>query len=382
MDDVTQRVRSMYERYPYPTRPRGVVSDVHPRLLLSYLDGPLPARPLRVLDAGCGTGSACLGTALCNPDLQVTAIDMNRAALEQVRAEATELGLANLQVCEADLMTGQGLAIPEGGFDVIFCSGVLHHLSDPARGLELLVRALAPRGVLRLMVYGTLGRHGLYRLVEALDALHPDRLQLEERLRLGRKIAEHLSEDSPVSLPPWQDIHQIDDVEFVDRYLNLNDRSYLAGELLDLVEGAGLRHVRWYEPRHWSLDGGDPELRALYDALPPRRRWALMERLTHRTQLDLMLSHADATDRRPPRPRLEFVALSPQVALRMSVRSAGGNRMVYHPTATLREGAERSLAPSELGLLEAALPGPVPAAQFDPALVDALLAEELLYRPV
>ncbi len=382
MDDVTQRVRSMYERYPYPTRPRGVVSDVHPRLLLSYLDGPLPTRPLRVLDAGCGTGSASLGTALCNPDLRVTAIDMNRSALEQVRAEAAELGLKNLEVCEADLMTGQGLTIPEGGFDVIFCSGVLHHLSDPARGLELLVRALAPRGVLRLMVYGTLGRHGLYRMVEALDALHPDRLQLEERLRLGRRLLQHLPENSPVSLPPWQDVHQIDDVEFVDRYLNLNDRSYLTDELLDLVEGAGLRHLRWYEPRHWSLSCGDPELEALAAALPPRRRWALLERLTHRTQLDLILGPAGSTDRRPPSPRLDFVALSPQVALRMSVRSAGGTRMVYHPTATLREGAERPLAPAELALLEAALPGPVPAAQFEPALVAALLAEELLYRPV
>src|SRR5688572_21661479 len=131
MDDVTQRVRSMYERYPYPTKPPGVISDVHPRLLLSYLDGPLASRPLRVLDAGCGTGSASLGTALCNPEVQVTASDMNRSALQAVRAEAAELKLGNLEVCEVDLMTGQGLTVPEGGFDVIFCSGVLHHLSEP-----------------------------------------------------------------------------------------------------------------------------------------------------------------------------------------------------------------------------------------------------------
>jgi len=387
MDDVTQRVRSMYERYPYPTKPRGVISDMHPRLLVSYLEGPLPARPLRVLDAGCGTGSASLGTAMCNPDVQVTAGDMNRSALEQVRSEAAELGLRNLDVREADLMTGQGLTVPEGGFDVIFCSGVLHHLSDPARGLEFLVRALAPRGVLRLMVYGTLGRHGLYRFVEALDALHPDRLQLEERLRLGRKLLPYLPEDSPVRLPPWQDIHEVDDVEFVDRYLNLNDRSYLVADLLDLAEGAGLRFLRWYEPRHWTLSGycDDPELLARFEDLPRRRQWALLERLTQRPQLDLLLCHPDAAERRPAANlQLEFVALNPQVALRTSLRTAGGGRMVYHPTAALREGAERPLSPAEMAVLEAACPGPVPvsALRADPGLVSALLAEELLYRPV
>lgn len=387
MDDVTQRVRSMYERYPYPTKPRGVVSDMHPRLLLSYLEGPLPARPLRVLDAGCGTGSASLGTAMCNPDLQVTAGDMNRTALEQVRSEAAELSLGNLRVIELDLMSGHGLDVPEGGFDVIFCSGVLHHLSEPARGLEHLVRALAPRGVMRLMVYGTLGRHGLYRFVEALDALHPERLQLEERLRLGRKLLGYLPEDSPVALPPWQDIHQIDDVEFVDRYLNLNDRSYLTDELLDLVEGAGLKHLRWYEPRHWSLDGycDDAELLSLFAALPARRRWTLLERLTQRPQLDLILCHAGAAERQPAASlRLEFVALNPQVALRTSLRSAGGGRMVYHPTAALREGAERAVTPAEMAVLEAACPGPVPASSWpgEPSLVAALLSEELLYRPV
>ena len=377
----------MYERYPYPTKPRGVISDVHPRLLLSYLEGPLPSRPLRILDAGCGTGSASLGTAMCNPQAQVTAIDMNRSALDQVRTEAAELGLTNLEVREADLMTLEGLTVPEGGFDVIFCSGVLHHLSRPAQGLGCLARALAPRGVMRLMVYGRLGRHGLYRFVEALDALYPERTHLEERLELGRRLMAGVEPDSPVCQPPWQDVGRIDDVEFVDRYLNLNDNSYLVGELLDLVEGAGLRGLRWYEPRHWSLAGvcADEDLVRRVEALEPRRRWAMVERLAQRPQLDLIVAPASARERaHPANLRLEFVALSPQVALRMSTRSAGGSVMVYHATATLREGGERPLTPQEKLVLERACPGPVPVASLGAAesLIASLLAEELLYRPV
>ena len=40
-----------------------------------------------------------------------------------------------------------------GKFDLIQCSGVLHHLSNPQEGLNILSEALAEKGGAAIMVY-------------------------------------------------------------------------------------------------------------------------------------------------------------------------------------------------------------------------------------
>ena len=47
-------------------------------------------------------------------------------------------------------------------FDLITCTGVLHHLPEPDRGLEALRSVLAPDGAMSLMLYGRTGRMAVY----------------------------------------------------------------------------------------------------------------------------------------------------------------------------------------------------------------------------
>jgi SAM-dependent methyltransferase len=56
------------------------------------------------------------------------------------------------------LMIRQGL----GAFDYINCIGVLHHLETPSAGLAALTSVLKEDGGMNLMVYGELGRRGIY----------------------------------------------------------------------------------------------------------------------------------------------------------------------------------------------------------------------------
>ena len=62
-----------------------------------------------------------------------------------------------------------------GPFDYIDCCGVLHHLPDPAAGVEALLSVLAPGGGMGLMVYAPYGRTGIYMLQEGLRLLAPRR---------------------------------------------------------------------------------------------------------------------------------------------------------------------------------------------------------------
>ena len=49
-------------------------------------------------------------------------------------------------------------------FDLIVCTGVLHHLADPDAGLRALHDVLKPDGAMHLMVYAPYGRAGIYLL--------------------------------------------------------------------------------------------------------------------------------------------------------------------------------------------------------------------------
>ncbi len=46
--------------------------------------------------------------------------------------------------------------IAKGGFDLVVCCGVLHHLKDPSAGLCKLASVLTENGVLQLATYSTL----------------------------------------------------------------------------------------------------------------------------------------------------------------------------------------------------------------------------------
>ena len=102
-----------------------------------------PARaPLRVLDAGCGTG----GTAAALSDLGlVVGVDAHPRALHGCRAR----GLGAL--ARADV---QSLPFAEAVFDVVVSVDVLYHraVRDDAAALAELARVCRPRGVVLLLL--------------------------------------------------------------------------------------------------------------------------------------------------------------------------------------------------------------------------------------
>ena len=88
------------------------------------------------------------------------------------------------------------LELPESGlgpFDYVDCCGVLHHLQDPAAGIAALTAMLKPDGGLGLMLYGRLGRTGVYPMQELLRAVGGD-MPLAERVTLARRLLAQLPE--------------------------------------------------------------------------------------------------------------------------------------------------------------------------------------------
>lgn len=290
MHPVTAAVRALYERFPYPTGPVTLRMGFDVRRSLSFVDAERPTdRTPVVLDAGCGRGLGLLGMATAQPGLQFVGIDLNRTALAEATQAARQRGLRNVRFAEVDLETLDGLQIPDGGFDVIISSGVLHHLVDPSAGLGRLRSALAPWGVLDLMVYAKAGRVGIERVAAEIAQRFPEGT-VERRLAQARAFVTSNPFD-----PDHAEAARLDDVEFVDRYLHPQFVSYTLPELQALVQSAGMSALRWTDAAAW----GPPEHhRPATDDV-----WSVAQSHEARVQprmYDLLLTHGGVKHRPLP----------------------------------------------------------------------------------
>lgn len=94
------------------------------------------------------------------------------AEQEIARQRAALRGLTNIRWVEDSLLNVAGLGL--GTFHYINCSGVLHHLADPDAGLRALKAVLADDGAMGVMVYGAIGRLGIYHMQSMLRLMQPE----------------------------------------------------------------------------------------------------------------------------------------------------------------------------------------------------------------
>lgn len=184
---TARAVAEQYEAWPYPVWQR--VMDPEGETLADLFAGlgsdtpPLPTEP-DILVAGCGTGRETLLIARRAPGARVTAIDVSAASLAYA---ADRCRGAGVDFRRHDLHRASDL----GRFDLISCSGVLHHLADPEAGWAALVQALRPGGVMSVMLYSRLARMRVQgarrRIADLLDRPVDDDLLRAAR---GRLLAE------------------------------------------------------------------------------------------------------------------------------------------------------------------------------------------------
>jgi ubiquinone/menaquinone biosynthesis C-methylase UbiE len=399
MDEITQRVAAQYNRYPYPMDPNQIRADAFVDWLLAQVEREGGQRPLRVLDAGCGTGNGIVPVAEMAPQAQCVGVDVSEQALRLARITAQKAGLTNLTFAAGDLMQSHTLPRVEGGYDIIYCSGVLHHLADPSQGLSNLLDLLAPDGVMVVMVYNSYGRAPVWRFARAMDLIWPDRRDLAKRVPLARSILAALP-PCAVNAPPWDDAAAVPDNELVDRYLHAHDRGYTVLELFALLESAHAHFLRWLEPRAWEPINlvGRGQVAAVLDAMPHVQRYAALDLLFDHPSLTLLVGGPQARIRQPLNHadvlRSEL-AVNPQVRLATVSRRLNGQSLITDIEATVRGLAPQRLSAIQVALVQA-LEEPITGAQlvqrareWMPNLVEAaardaivaLLRAEIFFAP-
>ena len=261
-------VRQQYELLPYPARdPREEAqrliegSPSHLLELNHYLYAGARdfSRGFRALVAGGGTGDGLIMLAQHLSDrncpAEIVYLDLSTASRTIAEQRARVRGLTSIK-----FMTGSLLDLPNldlGTFNYIDCCGVLHHLADPAAGLAALTAVLAPDGGMGVMVYGTLGRTGVYpmqAMLKTLAAYAPaPALTPTAQLATARDLLKQLPATNWLRRNPAIGDHLAGgDAGLHDLLLHAQDRAYSVAELAELVKGAGLEIAAFIEP--WRYD--------------------------------------------------------------------------------------------------------------------------------
>lgn len=83
------------------------------------------------------------------------AIDLSGRSLAYAQQQAKKYKVENIQFIQADILE---FADFPALFDVIECSGVLHHMENPEQGLQSLSALLSPTGVMKIALYSEAAR--------------------------------------------------------------------------------------------------------------------------------------------------------------------------------------------------------------------------------
>jgi len=251
-------VQAFYERYPYPPPIDDLVAyqqrwqDRERRRADFHLFWP--TRPYRedhsILVAGCGTSQAAK-YAMRWPAARITGIDFSATSVRHTEQLKRKYKLDNLLIEQLPLERVGELGKT---FDQVICTGVLHHLPDPAVGLRALRRVLEPQGAMHLMVYAPYGRTGIYMLQEFCRRIgfRAPEGDIGELLAALKAL--------PEAHPLTRLLHEAPDFRseagLADALLHPQDRAYSVPQLFEFLEANGLTFGRWLRQAPYSLQAG------------------------------------------------------------------------------------------------------------------------------
>ena len=160
---ISNKVKSQYEDNPYPkwkdlplTPKKYTIKEYLNHKNIYFKENKTNKdKILEILVAGCGTGREPIMLSSVIKNLNITAIDLSRSSLSYAIRKAKEHHLNNINFFQCDLLNVKQL---DTKFDIILCSGVLHHMDDPIEGWRQLTNVLKEKGLMRIALYSKIAR--------------------------------------------------------------------------------------------------------------------------------------------------------------------------------------------------------------------------------
>jgi len=306
----------------------------------------------RILIAGCGTGDMAVSFAeqFLDSTAEIVAIDLSTASLAIAKARLKKRGLSNVTFHHMSILDLPNAGL--GEFDIIECSGVLHHLPDPNAGLAVLAQMLKPDGIMAVMVYAHYGRMSIYLVQELMKKLMTPETPRARKIEIAREYL------NMVPNGHWLTVNNsnfVDDITWpdgsgiYDLFLHSTDRAYTVPQLYEWAQRAGLTLVdlfgrytnsSMYNPESYTTS---PVLREILAEKPLSERQAIAELMHGNMHL-----HYFYAAKQPKTPA--------QLADDMVI-TYGSMQWLFHSFAT---AFLQTLATTEIGGKVEGLPRPFP----------------------
>ena len=289
-------VKAQYEALPYPPVDP---EDDHHRLEQTWLDD-LPminhycfggkqdfANHFRVLIAGGGTGDATIFLAeqLKGTNARIVHLDLSSASIAIARKRAAIRKLENIEWYEGSLLDLAQLGLAP--FDYINCVGVLHHLADPEAGLQALRSVLKPDGAIGLMVYGEVGRIGVYHMQRMLRLLGAD-CPVTERIGQAKELLGSLPASNWYRMAGELYNDRDTDAGLVDSLLHPQDRAYTVTQLYEWLHDRAGFDLRFTDVHRGSFPY-EPTLTLAIEATALRQRLGSMPLRDRQAMSELLM---------------------------------------------------------------------------------------------
>ncbi|HEX5182678.1 MAG TPA: methyltransferase domain-containing protein [Allosphingosinicella sp.] len=157
VEGQTEKVRQFYNEAPFPGYPPNdsltwLRTRAERSAFARLLDSAIPG-DARIVEIGCGTGQMSL--YLARADRIVIGCDLSRGALGLGASAARRWGVDRVRFVECDLTN---LPLRPGAFDVVYCSGVLHHTPDPRASFRSIAKMVRPGGTIVIGLYNLYAR--------------------------------------------------------------------------------------------------------------------------------------------------------------------------------------------------------------------------------
>jgi SAM-dependent methyltransferase len=154
---LTAQVKDFYEKTPFPNYDEmenlgSLIEKSRDRQFPEMLNQSIPPNA-RVLEVGCGTGQ--LGNFLSIAGRPVLSVDMCWNSLRLAHQFKTKQRLNSITFAQMNLFR---MPLKPAYFDVVICTGVLHHTGSPYAGFQGLLKCLKPGGHVIIGLYSRYGR--------------------------------------------------------------------------------------------------------------------------------------------------------------------------------------------------------------------------------
>lgn len=179
---MTTSISKFYNEIQFPGlyNSKEIFKKSHDFFLKKFLDLDFLPFKGKLLEAGCGTGYTTHIIGSLRRDVEITGIDFSEKSLEFASNFSKTNNFSNICFEKKDL---RELNLQENYYDMIICTGVLHHIPKSKPIFKELCRSLKNNGFIIIGLYHPWGRFSTHLRQSFFQITHGKFRWIDPRIR-------------------------------------------------------------------------------------------------------------------------------------------------------------------------------------------------------